>query len=97
MGVAGFGGVMRFMAGNLSNGLVDGLDHSCWIDLAGQIPAASGREFKDAAINRQPLQLMRSLLRLPGRRLDADTTSNAFALERFHWLLCLRAVATVQD
>jgi hypothetical protein len=28
--IAGFGGIMIFMAGNLSDQLVDGLDHSCW-------------------------------------------------------------------
>jgi hypothetical protein len=27
---AGFGGVMIFMAGDLSDFTVDGLDHSCW-------------------------------------------------------------------
>jgi hypothetical protein len=75
---------MRFMAGDLSGGLVDGIDHSCW-------PIWRGKH------RQPPARLSKSRVRIAGihdslcmasfgvaRRLDAVPASNAFRVEWFH-------------
>jgi hypothetical protein len=73
------------MAGNLSDDLVDGFDHSCWPIWRGkhrQPPAeiqGCGYESRD------PLQFVHGIRRLCGRPFDAVAASNAFAVKWFHW------------